>query len=90
MEEVYGGSLVCERIARESQAGAPSVWDPHLMCFRRVVLRRALPLDRPAARSRWDAHRAFPPGRVPQEEEDEEKEDEEEDENEDAGRGREE
>ena len=52
------------------------------MCFLRVVLRRALPQDRPPARIRWDARRAFPVGRVPREEEEEEEEEEEQEEEE--------
>ena len=31
MEEVSSGSLVCECIARKSQAGAPSLSDPQIM-----------------------------------------------------------
>ena len=31
MEEVSGGSFLCERIVKKSQAGAPSPWGTHLI-----------------------------------------------------------
>eukprot|EP00959_Pyramimonas_sp_CCMP1952_P201440 4212408-Pyramimonas_sp.AAC.1 len=77
MGEISGWRLVCEWIARKSQAGTPSLWG-----VLRVVIWRALPVSRPPARISWDARRAFPLGRAPHKEEEEEEDEEEEEEKE--------